>query len=147
MYNHAGMAKLTWVIPASVAVATTANVVFYFLVTSILGWELLFPNEASPPGLSAMPVNDVIIFSVIFSLGAGAVYAAVLAIASRPIGLYIVISAVVLLLSFAMPMSISSPPVEILDKLVLVAMHIIGAVSVVGVLVSLGAPMRSDTTR
>ncbi|PZC47031.1 MAG: hypothetical protein C1O27_001647 [Chloroflexi bacterium] len=130
--------RLLWVIPLGAASATAANAVFYYLVTAGFGEEFLFPNQFPPPDLAAMPVNDVIIFSVIFSLGAGIVFAQVSNLARKPIRIYLVIAIVTLFLSFAVPLSISSPPVAMSHKLVLVALHVLGAMGVVGTLVALG---------
>ncbi len=55
----------------------------------------------------------------------------------RPIKTYLIICFVVLILSLFLPMKIPTPSVAISSKLTLVMMHIIGAVAVVGVVVTL----------
>jgi Family of unknown function (DUF6069) len=133
-------AKLWWVIPVASILAISANVIFYYLIKIILGEPLLFPEQFPPPETSPMPVTDVILFSLIFSLGAGIVFAMIASFARRPVRTFVSISTVVLLLSLALPLRIPTPPVTLLPKLTLVAMHIIGAIVVVGTLVWLGKP-------
>ncbi|HLF90798.1 MAG TPA: DUF6069 family protein [Anaerolineales bacterium] len=130
--------RLWRVIPFAAAIATTANVVFYFFVTRVLGEPLLFPEQFPPPETSPMPVTEVIIFSVIFSVGAGIVFMLIANFSQRPIRAFLIISTIVLILSFALPLKIPTPPVTLPAKLTLVTMHIIGAIAVVGTLIGLG---------
>jgi len=129
--------RIWWVFPLAAALATIANVIFYFIVTRWLGEPLLFPEQFPPPETTPMPVADVILFSLLFSLGAGIVFVLVATISRRPIRTYGMISTMVLLLSFLLPLKAPAPPVTLFAKLTLVAMHIIGAITVVGTLVGL----------
>ena len=129
--------RLWWVIPVAAALAATANVIFYYIVTRWLGEPLLFPEQFPPPETSPMPVADVIIFSLIFSLSAAFVFVLVANFSRRPIRTYLIISSIVLVLSFILPLMAPTPPVTMPAKLTLVAMHIIGAIAVVGTLVGL----------
>ena len=131
--------RLAWVLPLATAVAVTANVIFYFIITRWFHIGLRFPSGTPGGALSAtMPVGDIVLFSVIFALGAGIVFVAVTQWSRRPIRTYMIIAAAVLLVSLLLPLKIPTPPVVMVDKLSLVAMHIIGAIAVVGVLIGLG---------
>lgn len=131
-------ARLWWLVPLALAAATAANVIFYYILTRLLGEPLLMKSEFPPPVTSPMGVDEVILFSVIWSLGASLVYVFLCAVSARPERTFIIVSAVVLLASMALPLMIPSPPVAMSAKLSLVMMHIIGAVVVVGLLVRLG---------
>jgi hypothetical protein len=130
--------RLWLVIPFAVALATLANVIFYYLVTRFLGEPLLFPEQFPPPETSPMPVTNAIIFSVIFSIGAGMVFYMITKLSQRPIRTFLIVSVTVLILSLALPLQIPTPPVTMSAKLTLVTMHIIGAIAVVGTLIGLG---------
>jgi hypothetical protein len=133
------LGKLAWVVPLATAVAVTANIIFYTIITRWFHVGLRFPSDTPDHSLSAtMAVGDVVLFSVIFALGAGVVFVIVTQSARRPIRTYLMIATAVLFVSFLLPLKIPSPPVAMIDKLSLVAMHIIGAIAVVGVLVGLG---------
>jgi len=133
------LGRLAWVVPLATTGAVTANLIFYFIITRWLHIGLRFPTEAPGRILSAtLPAGDIVLFSVIFSLGAGIVFVVVTQSARRPIRTYLIIASAVLLGSFLLPLKIPSPPVAMIDKLSLVAMHIIGAIAVVSVLVGLG---------
>jgi hypothetical protein len=125
-------------IPIAAVIASSANVIFYFFVTRFLGEPLLFPEQFPPPETSPMPVIDVIIFSVIFSIGAGMVFFIITKLSHRPIRTFLIVSVIVLILSLALPLQIPTPPVTMSAKLILVTMHIIGAIAVVGTLIGLG---------
>jgi len=66
--------KLCIFILIAATIATAANSIFYFFVTRFLGEPLLFPEHFPPPETSPIPVTDVMIFSVIFSIGAGIMF-------------------------------------------------------------------------
>lgn len=135
--KEVALTRLWWVIPVATALATAANVIFYYVVTRWLGEPLLFPEQFPPPETSPMPVTDVIIFSLIFSLGAAFVFVLAANFSRRPIRTYLIISSIVLVLSFILPLMAPTPPVTMPAKLTLVTMHIIGAFAVVGTLIGL----------
>jgi len=136
--GRSSMTRLWWVVPIAVAAATIANVVFYFILTRWLGEPLLMINQFPPPQMVPMPVGEVILFSIIWALAAALVYVFLNAVAARPDRYFIIISAVVLLASFALPLKAPTPPVAMSAKLSLAVMHLIGALAVVPVLVGLG---------
>jgi hypothetical protein len=141
--------RLTWLVPLAVTVAIIANTVFYYVVTGLLGEPLRFPSPSpeAPERLAPMPVYDVILVSALFATGAGVVYALTTRLSRRPTRTYLVIATLVLLISCLLPMKIPSPPVALSAKLSLVAMHIIGAVAVVGTMLGLGSHERRSGQR
>ena len=130
--------RYLWFVPASVAAATLANVVFYFVLTKWLGETLLMGNELPPPLLTPMEVWEVILFSIIFSSGASFAYVLLSLLTQRPERNFIIISGVVLSVSIVPLLFVPNSPVAMSARLSLVTMHIIGAVVVVGLLVGLG---------
>jgi len=133
-------ARLMWVVPLGVVAATLANIIFCFFLTEWIGEPLLMLDRYPPPvqPLVPMPVEEVILFSIIFSLGAGLVYLGVSALSGRPNRHFIIISVVVLVGSFLLPLKAPTPPIAMSAKLSLITMHIIGAAVVVPILVGLG---------
>jgi hypothetical protein len=130
--------QLWWVILLAIAGATVANVLFFYLVTGPMGQLLLVPEQFPPLEAAPLPVEDVILFSVIFSMGACIVFILIAYLVKRPIRTYIVVALVVLTLLNFLPFRAPDPPVTMATKLTLVMMHVIGAVVVVGTLVGLG---------
>jgi hypothetical protein len=128
---------------------TTGHGLPYTPSTRWLHIDLLLGGEAAelwwqpPVGdsetvLSQLPVNDIILFTVVFASAAGIVFVIVSQMARQPIRTYLKIATVALFLSFIPPLLAPSPPVAVVVKLSLVMMHIIGAMAVVTVLVGLG---------
>ena len=105
---------------------------------------MVAPEQFPPPELSLIPVTDVVIFSVIFSLGASLVLLIVSNISRRPAQVYLAISLVVLILSLFLPFMVPTPPVPISTPIVLASMHILGAAVLVPILIALGLPSRGD---
>jgi hypothetical protein len=75
--------RFLWVVPTAVAAATLANVVFYFVLTQWLEEPLLIANQFPPPPLAPMGVGEVVLLSIIFSLGATLVYVFASAVSKR----------------------------------------------------------------
>ena len=134
----APVSRLWWVILLGIFLATAANLIFFFLLTSVFQKPLLFPNQFPPPVLSPLGVDDIVMFSEIFSTGAGLVFAIIGNLSRRPARTFLIVSLIVLVISFALPLKIPSPPVAMAAKLCLVAMHVIGAIVVVGTLIVFG---------
>ncbi|MCL4265683.1 MAG: hypothetical protein KJ069_20895 [Anaerolineae bacterium] len=102
--------KLVWVVPLATAVATTANVILYFIITRWFHIDILIGGEEAefwwqpPVGNSEtilwqLPVSDIILFSVVFASAAGIVFVIVPQLAQRPIRTYLKIATVALFLS------------------------------------------------
>jgi hypothetical protein len=122
--------------------AAAANVIFYLLVTGLLGVPMVAPEQFPPPELSLIPVTDVILFSFIFSLGAGVVFLVVANLSRRPAPVYLGISLVVLVISLFLPFRMPRPSVPISTPVVLASMHVIGAALLVPILIAVGLPVK-----
>ncbi len=112
--------------------AALANVVVYF-VASVLG--LLPQSVAVSPDGAPLSAGAVMIASVVGAVGAGVVLAVLNLILRRPVPVFYIVSAVVLVLSFITPTSISGAPLAMV--LTLNFMHVVAAVVAVGVLTTL----------
>lgn len=123
--------------------AIAANVIFYLLVTELLGIQLVAPEQYPPPELSPIPVSDVVLFSFIFSFGAGMVFLIVANISPRPAQIYLGISLVVLIISLFLPFMIP-PPVPRSTPVVLASMHVLGAAVLVPILIVIGLPVQEN---
>ena len=130
--------RLLWVVSAAVAAATLANVIFYFILTIWIGEPLLMAGEDRPPVMAPMDVWEVVLVSIIFASAASFVYVILILLTQRPERNFIIVSAVILLVSFVPLLGVPNSPVAFSARLSLVAMHIIGAIVVVGLLVGLG---------
>ena len=129
--------KLWWTLIPSSLTATLANVLFYVFVMQVLGFQLLVPNDPPVPVTVPLQVFDVVFMSLLWAVAAGIVFLTVIAFSRNPIPIYMTISGIVLLLSFALPLMMPSDKVIAETKVSLISMHIIGAVVVVGILVML----------
>lgn len=129
--------RLSWgglllAVPVAAVGAAVANAIVYF-VASALGFV---PQDVavSPDG-APLGVVAVIVASVVGAVGAGVVLAALNLILRRPVPVFYIVSAVVLVLSFITPLNISGAPLAMI--LTLELMHVVAAVVAVGVLVTL----------
>ena len=103
---------------------------------------MVAPEQFPPPELSLIPVTDVILFSFIFSLGAGVVFLVVANLSRRPAPVYLGISLVVLVISLFLPFRMPRPPVPVSTPVVLASMHVIGAALLVPILIAVGLPVK-----
>jgi len=133
------------IIISSVA-AIIANVLLYFILENPLGVNFIAPNQFPPPEVSPLPVTDVIIFSTVFSIGAGLVFLAVANLVRNPAKVFAVLSFIVLVASFYLPLRIPTPPIPTATKLALVGMHILGAAVLVPLLIIIGIPRRAESS-
>jgi len=120
--------------------AVAANVSYYLLASELLGVPMVAPSGDPSLELSPLPVTDVVIFSLIFSIGASIVFLVTANFSSRPAQVYAGLSLVVMILSLFMPLMIPTPPVPMVTKLVLASMHVLGAAVLVPILISVGLP-------
>ena len=89
----------------------------------------------SPMGLSPLTVGLVVVTSAIGAIGASIVFAIIGLVARRPVRLFRIIAAVVLVLSFAMPATVPGVPVAM--RLALAVMHVVAWAVSVGLLTAL----------
>ena len=123
--------------------AIVVNVAYYFFLKEFVGVEFIAPEQFPPPEVSPLPYTDVIIFSIVFCMGASIIFLIIANIAHRPAVLFVGISTVVLILSLFMPLLIPTPPIPMATKLSLASMHIVGAAVLVPIFVYIGLPMNS----
>jgi hypothetical protein len=123
--------------------AIVANVIFYFILKNLAGVEFIAPSESRSLEVSPLPYTDVIIFSIVFCVGASIVFLITANIARRAASIFVGVSIVVLILSLFMPLKIPTPPIPMATKLSLAAMHIVGAAVIVPLLVVIGLPITS----
>ncbi len=121
------------VLLAAVA-AVAANVLVYF-AASALGF---IPESTLIPtadGESPLTVGMVAIASVIGAVGAAIVFAVIGLFARRPVRVFRIVAVVVLVLSFATPLTIASAPLSMI--LSMEVMHVAAWVVIVGLLTKL----------
>jgi hypothetical protein len=124
--------------------ATLGNVLLYFVLKNGLGVPFVAPTAGVSQGLSPLPWTDIVIFSTVFSVGAGAVFLAVANQAKIPAQLFTRISIVVLVASLFMPLNIPTPPIPMETKLSLVSFHILGAAILVPIMIRMGLPREKN---
>ena len=129
-----GTGRLLWAVPLAAAAAALATAVVYGVVETAgaLPDNVLVdtPTGRAPLGLSA-----VMFTSVVGALGATVVFALVGRFAHHPIRTFRIVAAVVLVLSFATPLTIpGAPPAMVLTPEL---MHVVATVCIVGVLTTL----------
>ena len=112
-------------------VAAVANALVYFVA---LGLGLIPQGFLIRMTSGEMPltVGLVAITSVVGAVGAGVVFAVIGLFARRPVGLFRIVAAVALVLSFAMPLTIPEAPVTVV--LSLEVMHVVAWAVIVGIL-------------
>lgn len=118
--------------------------VYYLFASEILGIPMVAPSDDPALESSPLPVTDVIIFSLVFCIGAGAVFLLTANLSSRPAQIYAGLSILILILSLFMPLMIPTPPVPLVTKLILASMHIVGAAVLVPILITMGLPQKAD---
>ena len=114
--------------------AALANALVYFAASGLgtISQSVLLP---SPMGLSPLTVGLVVITSVIGAIGASIVFAIIGLLARRPVRLFRIVAAVVLVLSFVMPATVPGVPVAM--RLSLAVMHVVAWGVSVGLLTTL----------
>jgi lysylphosphatidylglycerol synthetase-like protein (DUF2156 family) len=93
--------------------------------------DVIVPNAGTP-----LTVGMVVFTSIVGALGAAVAFAIVGRFARRPVRKFVVLAAVVLVLSFVTALSIPGAPLSMI--LAMELMHVVAAAVIVGVLVTLG---------
>ena len=117
------------------ALATAlANALVYFAASGLgtISQSVLLP---SPMGFSPLTVSLVATTSVIGAIGASIVFAIIGLLARRPVRLFRIVAAVVLVLSLVPPATVPGVPVAM--RLSLAVMHVVAWVVSVGLLTAL----------
>ncbi len=126
--------RLPLAVLLAAATAAVANSLIYF-AASALGFipeSVLIPTAG---GESPLTVGMVVITSVIGAVGAAIVFAGIGMFARRPVRLFRIVSIVVLVLSFATPLTIPGAPLAMI--LSMEVMHVAAWVVIVGLLTTL----------
>ncbi len=123
--------RLSWVVPLAAVSAAAANAVVYF-VASALG---TMPQDFVVQGSGPITLAPVVFSSLIGAAGATLVFTVVALLARRPIRTFRIVAAVVLVLSFATPLTIPGAPFSMI--LTLELMHVVAAVIIAGMLTTL----------
>lgn len=127
--------RLVWVGPLAAVVAAIANLLVFFIAQNLLGITLLGPAGPGSTEMGPIPAIMVVIMSVIPAIGATIILAVLGRFLTRPIRVFGIISVVLLVLSLAGPLGL---PVAVSTKLILSLMHIVAAVTIVGLLTMWG---------
>ena len=122
-------------LPLAVLLAAGAAIVaniFVYLTASALGF--ISPSVFIPTtgGETPLTVGMVAITSVIGTVGAAAVFAVIGLFTQRPTRLFRIIAVIVLVLSFAMPLTITGAPMKMI--LSMEAIHVVAWATIVGLL-------------
>ena len=127
-------ARLPWVALLAALAAALANALVYFAASGLgtISQSVLLP---SPMGFSPLTVSLVATTSVIGAIGASIVFAIIGLLARRPVRLFRIVAAVVLVLSFVMPATVPGMPVAM--RMSLAAMHVVAWAVSVGLLTTL----------
>lgn len=126
--------KLLWAAPLSGLIAAGLNTLVYFLYTAV-GFNIVLPfpsltDPTQPTAPLMLPV--VIVFSFLPALVAGGLLWALTRFTARPVTLFLILSAVALVLSFGLSLPLDMP---VAFKIGLDIMHIVAAVAIVGGLI------------
>jgi hypothetical protein len=105
------------------------NLLLYGVVVGLLGRTIALPADMG----GALTVLPVIGASAVGAIAATLVFAALHRFTRRPTQIFLIVSVVALLLSFAGPLT--TPSIDTLSRVVLLLMHVIAAVASVGALV------------
>ena len=126
--------KLPGVALLTAVAAALANALVYFAASGLgtISQSVLLPSAV---GVSPLTVGLVVITSIIGAIGAAIVFAIIGLFARRPVRLFRIVAAVVLVLSFTMPATVPGVPVAM--RLSLAVMHVVVWAVSVGLLTTL----------
>ena len=123
--------RLLWVAPLAAVVAAIVNAIIFALADA----AGLFPDDVLLTSGQPMGLGPVVSVTIIGVVGAVIVYALIGRFSRRPIRLFTIVAAVVLVLSFASPLSIPGAGAGYIAALEL--LHITTAAIAVGLLTRL----------
>ena len=126
--------KLPWVALLAALTAAVANALVYFAASGLgfIPQSILVPT---PSGEHPLTVAPVAVSSLVGAIGAAIVFAIIGLFARRPVRLFRVVATVVLVLSFATPLTIPGAPVAMI--LSLEVMHVVAWAVIVGLLTTM----------
>jgi len=126
--KHVAIERLLWAAPLAAVAAAVANAVVYFIASALGAMPQDFVVQDSGP----ITLAPVVLSSVIGAAGAAVVFTVVALLSRRPIRTFRIVAAVVLVLSFATPLTIPEAPLSMI--LTLEFMHVVAAVIITGLL-------------
>ena len=129
--EHVAFKRLLWAVPLAAVSAAAANAVVYFVASALWTMQQGFVVQGAGP----ITLAPVVFSSLIGAAGAAVVFTAVALLARRPIRTFRFVAAVVLVLSFATPLTIPGAPLSMI--LTLELMHVVAAVIITGMLTTL----------
>ena len=135
--------RVVWgrLVPAgalALVLAVAANAVVY-LVASFFG---AMPQDVDANGQGPIKLPMVVATSAVGAVVGTLVYALIGRFVRRPVRVFRLVSALVLVLSFVGPFTIPGAPAAMVGALLL--MHVVAAVAVVGLLTTLAASTDGD---
>jgi hypothetical protein len=136
--REAGTGSLLRAGAVAALVAAVANLLVYYAVPALFGFELAFSWQGPGSEAARLPAFMVVMTTVLAAIGATAVLAIVRRLSRRPVAIFRGIAAAVLLLSFGGPLSQGAAPAV---TLTLLAMHILAAAAITYFLTSSTALM------
>ena len=130
------LSKLWWVGVVAAGASALGNLLF-FLISRGMGVAYMMPATPGSTELAPLAIGVLIFSSVFPAVVATILYAILGKLLSKPVTIFWIISAVVLVLSFAMPFTLPDG-VDGPTTISLEVMHVISAAAIVGVLTTLG---------
>ncbi len=126
--------KLPWVALLAALTAAVANALVYFAASGLgfIPQSVLVPT---PSGEHPLTVAPVVVSSAVGAVGAAVVFAIIGLFVRRPVRLFRIVATVVLVLSFASPLTIPDAPVVMI--LSLEVMHVVAWAVIVGLLTTM----------
>lgn len=132
--------RLLWAAPLAAFAAAVANTLIYF-AASALGLISQSVLISTAGGESPLTVGMVAIASIAGAFGAAIVFAVIGIFSRRPVRLFRVVALVVLVLSFATPLTIPGAPVAMILSMEI--MHVVAWAVIVSLLTTLASRPRS----
>ena len=129
------LGRLLWVGPAAGVAAAVVNAVVYLLASAFGA----MPSDVVVPGRGPITLGAVLVSSFVPALVAAVVLTLLGRFTRRPVRNFVVLGAVVFVVSLVPPFSGPGAPVPMVAALIL--MHVVAAVVITGVLTAL-APER-----
>ena len=133
--EHVAYKRLYWVGPLAALVAISANLIVFSIARIAFGLQF----DLLPFGTNAQ--NTVTALSVILAVAFPAfvatfILALLVRLTSRPIRVFRIVSAIALIFSFSAPLT---QGMHLATKVVLSLMHVVAAITIVGILTTLAS--------
>ena len=117
--------------------AASVNLVYFWVTKSVFAIPYIIPMGGPSGPLMSLPAVIIIMFNVVPAIGATILLAILGKFLSHPFRVFWIISVVVFVISFILPLSLPSG-VATSTKISLSLMHVLAGTVIVGVLTTLG---------